>query len=102
MSAFGPVSRDPRVRYYVAQYGYVWSLTLGELRRFLRLGAEGHPYNLDECGHRLAGLHTFARGQEPPKRWIGRYLIRPLDWETEEFAYALRDLEEALDEEGRR
>lgn len=96
MSMYGPVSRDPRVRYYVAQYGGVWSLDLPGMLRFLRNGAEGGEWHLKDYGQQLHGWHTFRRGETPPRRWWGKYLIQPLDWEPEEFAYALEDFEAAL------
>lgn len=97
MSMYGSVSRDPRVRYYVAQYGFVWSMDLQGMLRFLRNGAEGGTWNLDDYGHCLHGTHTFPRGESGPKRWWGKYVIRPLDWEQEEFAFTLKDFEEALE-----
>lgn len=93
----GLVDHDPRRRYYVMNYGFVWSLTLDALRRFLRNGADGGEWNLHDYGTELGGGPWYReRGDGPPARFVGHYLIKPLDWLPEEFAYHLQELEEAL------
>ena len=87
---------EPRQRYYVTQYGYVWSLTLAELRKFLHDGAQGHPYDMRLYGRELAGVHQHVGSDLGPRRFWGEYVIHPLDWEPSDFAGALKELEEVL------
>lgn len=88
-------------RFYLAQFGSAWSVTLDALRRILREGAEKGGYTIDGDGVQplvdgFSEVNFRARGGVLPKRWRhpGVVLIRPLRWTTEDFRAALLALDE--------
>lgn len=86
-------------RYYVTQYGYVWSLSWENLLRFLRNGAEGKEWNLDHYGKPLQEQYHSLNLAKPnpartrPQRFAFRYLVKPLDWTPEDFKAELKRVE---------
>jgi len=69
-------------RYWVTQYGKIWSLSPESLHKLLKLGAEGKGYDLDKLGKALRSVPTRSYPY-----------VRPLDWTTETFKENLRDFE---------
>lgn len=67
--------RQPnRRRIYVSQYGYFWSMSQSEWRRFLADGAAGKTTNLDDYGKEI---------KTKPAAWHEVYT--PLDWTSDDF-----------------
>lgn len=91
---------DAVYRFYVAQFGGVWSVTRKALRRILAQGAAGGGYAIDGDGvrplaERFSESAYRERGGVLPPRWRrpGVVLLRPLRWTPEDFQAALRDFD---------
>lgn len=91
---------DVVYRFYLAQFGGVWSVTRKALRRILAQGAAGGGYTIDGDGvrplaERFSEAAVRERGGVLPQRWRrpGVVLLRPLRWTPEDFRAALRDFD---------
>ena len=87
-------------RFYLTQFGGVWSVTPEALRRILMQGAFEGGYVIDGDGarplaERFSEVSLREREGVLPKRWRrqGVVLIRPLRWTPEDFQAALRDFD---------
>ena len=87
-------------RFYLAQFGCVWSVTAEALRRVLTEGSAGGGYSISGVGVRELAVRfseaSAQRREDVPKRWRrpGVVLLRPVRWTREDFATALLALDE--------
>jgi hypothetical protein len=80
----GTLDRNRRKRRWrVSQYGMSWSLDRAAVRNMLEAGAAGREYDLDHLGNRLKTAPC-------PTSWD----IRPLDWDEDAYAQALKQFDE--------
>lgn len=90
-----PIRRRPgRARYYVTQFGYVWSFSWGGMVRFLTIASSGKAWDLDKLhGRPLKGVWPSLAKTVPstPARFRG-VLFYALDKTPGEFQEALQQL----------
>jgi hypothetical protein len=87
---------------YIGQFGYPFSLTVAQWRTLCEGGARGDGYDLTEIGARE--LRRFPHGvlkfdrHSPGRSSIYNDLLyyEPLDWEPDQFAEALAELDAVL------
>ncbi len=85
-------------KFYVSQYGFIWSLSRAGFEAFLHDGATGKGYSLDDpkYGARTLGVECAKRDSTRernlsrlPKHLRGALVVFPLDWTAETFGRAL-------------
>lgn len=69
-------------RFYVRQYGVIWSMTRAAFRDMLEVGAKGQAFELDDYGRRIKRLPYSRSGLGYDARMV-------YDWDQGWFAKAL-------------
>lgn len=92
------------MRYYIEQYGSLWSIPLKGLEALLEKGASGEGYDLADPALGAAALKVSCLRRETLREKLGSHLpkrlrdlveegtalvLRPLDWDVETFQRAL-------------
>jgi hypothetical protein len=87
------------IQVYVEQYGYWWKLSLDQWKQIIQGAIKGDGYELPQSAQlkirpRTVGATEY--GGETPSYFSRRedvVIYSPLDWDTEDFKFALEELQ---------